>query len=1193
MYSTAASVHPVFELNPIVTRTNDSWTPDLSLLSSHRLFDRMGNKRHLEEFLPILSALLLNPQNLLEAERLFETLSIRFSRELPLKITSSIGNLFIRCYLATEKKTFSLQKAHDWYQRMCRFELDGKPDIETFCLLLNEHCEQNEIELLKRYVSDFVYIHSKRLCFSIEDLLIGGFLNNPSLVRRIAEDILRRDGSNSVEKDYKSCWIDKFLQKAKSGNNNLEGESGIFSPPKYAPLSIQEQLSKSNGLNYLKKALSVLNLSKETELNEKKSTEKLQKDSIETPSQTSPSTDSSILKNSYLNHKTIDPYRLQELLENDSLNATLERLNSERDELVKLSKSFDLHNIRHLLSNWTFQLSKLIENKLDEFLLATTEKRIKFTTISLLQKLSTDKIALIVMLELFRSRSGDDDSAGMTRFVTLASAIGSSIEREILATVVPDFVGGKMKHYRQLLLRALPKKSLFEETSREGLSEFARATQTIYQTHLPDWTPVNRIIVGSFCLELAITNLSFPYMNEVVPLLKHEIITKDSNRLGIVRINPHILELISKDASIIHADPSSLPMLVPPQPWLTFNSGGYLLHRNTCVRLKGDPTQLAMLKMSDSKGSLRKVLLGLDILGAVPWTINEEILHVMVTAWNEEIEIAALPPRCYEEDESNKPLLAFKQTNSKSRWYKKQADAKVEIDKNEYQSIHSQRCDLNYKLEIAKSYLGTCFYFPHNIDFRGRAYPIPPQFNHIGSDICRGLLKFSTRKPLGQQGLRWLKIHLANLYGNNKITLDERVKFCDSNMENIRASATSPLSNNHQNRWWAKADDPWQCLACCKELIAAIDSGNPSEFMSNLPVHQDGSCNGPQHYAALGRDVLGAYQVNLSPSNTPQDIYGTVALLVEEELERDLHSECSDVREIASMLRGKMTRKIVKQPVMTNVYGVTCYGARKQIRERLEEFCIVTPEAVVEASAYISKKVFHSLDKLFATARLLQNWLAFCAKEISLSVPPELLKVMEEKFHRKANNITTQPGSENEHDIAIDSVPYPMTLVGWTNPVGFPAIQPYRKKSIHQLKTTLQTVSIWLPNETIACDVHKQLTGFPPNFIHSLDASHMFMTAIESYKAGLTFASVHDSFWTHASDIPQLNKILRNEFVKLHKENVMEKLREEFLEKYGKNCIPVLKDGKFVNWRTISIPPLPERGNFDIELVRESVYFFS
>ena len=47
-----------------------------------------------------------------------------------------------------------------------------------------------------------------------------------------------------------------------------------------------------------------------------------------------------------------------------------------------------------------------------------------------------------------------------------------------------------------------------------------------------------------------------------------------------------------------------------------------------------------------------------------------------------------------------------------------------------------------------------------------------------------------------------------------------------------------------------------------------------------LPCFQDGSCNGLQHYAAMGRDVIGGASVNLTPSSVPQDVYSDVAELV-------------------------------------------------------------------------------------------------------------------------------------------------------------------------------------------------------------------------------------------------------------------------------------------------------------------------
>jgi len=129
------------------------------------------------------------------------------------------------------------------------------------------------------------------------------------------------------------------------------------------------------------------------------------------------------------------------------------------------------------------------------------------------------------------------------------------------------------------------------------------------------------------------------------------------------------------------------------------------------------------------------------------------------------------------------------------------------------------------------------------------------------------------------------------------------------------------------------AENPWQCLATCFELAAALRSEDPSVYVCRLPIHQDGSCNGLQHYAALGGDIEGAKQVNLEPSDRPQDVYSGVAQIVAADLER----KALDGNDVAIALSGKITRKTVKQTVMTNVYGVTFIGAKAQIYRALRD----------------------------------------------------------------------------------------------------------------------------------------------------------------------------------------------------------------------------------------------------------------
>lgn len=53
---------------------------------------------------------------------------------------------------------------------------------------------------------------------------------------------------------------------------------------------------------------------------------------------------------------------------------------------------------------------------------------------------------------------------------------------------------------------------------------------------------------------------------------------------------------------------------------------------------------------------------------------------------------------------------------------------------------------------------------------------------------------------------------------------------------------------------------------------------DPTTFISHLPIYQDGSCNGLQHYAALGRDQEGGKEVNLVPAEKPSDVYSSVAM---------------------------------------------------------------------------------------------------------------------------------------------------------------------------------------------------------------------------------------------------------------------------------------------------------------------------
>lgn len=120
-----------------------------------------------------------------------------------------------------------------------------------------------------------------------------------------------------------------------------------------------------------------------------------------------------------------------------------------------------------------------------------------------------------------------------------------------------------------------------------------------------------------------------------------------------------------------------------------------------------------------------------------------------------------------------------------------------------------------------------------------------------------------------------------------------------------------------------------------------------------MPIHQDGTCNGMQHYAALGGDVRGAKAVNLENGDRPADIYTGVADIVNRVIIAD--QKRGDT--VAALITGPIGRKIVKQTVMTTVYGVTFIGARDQIAKQLINKGEIKQENIFLVSSYLAKTV--------------------------------------------------------------------------------------------------------------------------------------------------------------------------------------------------------------------------------------------
>lgn len=624
-----------------------------------------------------------------------------------------------------------------------------------------------------------------------------------------------------------------------------------------------------------------------------------------------------------------------------------------------------------------------------------------------------------------------------------------------------------------------------------------------------------------------------------VKVFLHNIVREGKKTIGTTSIRQCAYERMdmSYEETMGFIAPKHQPMVMRPKPWRPSTRSAecsYVMHKVPFVRTTNQASTNLRYYWP------QRVCGVMDSLGSVPWSINRRILKVMDEVWNQQLELAGVPPQKDPEvpglpedfellGEKEQQMAKLKQYNT-VKW------------RNELQS---ERPTFLLKMQVARDFQhAPSVYFPHNVDFRGRTYPVPPHLNHIGDDVCRGLLMFAEAKPLGKHGLYWLKVNLGNLIGKDKTPLDERADHVDSCRETIIKVAKDPLAPESLAFWSKAPDGPWQALARCFELAEAWESGDPEAFCSRQPVHLDGSCNGLQHYAALGRDEWGAVAVNLVQRDKPQDVYMIVLTEVKAKVMALADSEDEEApdRDLARRVRdlGLLQRKVVKQTIMTICYGVTTIGAKQQVQGQIETLVgdHVDPAEIKLLAGFLSKLVLRSIDEVFERAMRIKRWFDEASKIFyGLNAP-----------------------------------------VSWVSPIGLSCTQPYFKKKMVKVATRMQSVTFYDEPEDRKVDSGKQRMGFPPNFVHSLDSSHMMMVAEECSRRGICFAGVHDSFWTHAADTPVLNELIREKWVEMYEKPILDDLHEDFKAQLGSHAD--------------LLPDLPKQGSLDITAVLSSPYMF-
>jgi DNA-directed RNA polymerase len=491
--------------------------------------------------------------------------------------------------------------------------------------------------------------------------------------------------------------------------------------------------------------------------------------------------------------------------------------------------------------------------------------------------------------------------------------------------------------------------------------------------------------------------------------------------------------------------------------------------------------------------------------------------------------------------------------------------------------------EVNAIVGIAERNLNNAFYHLYNLDFRGRIYPNTAFLHEQSSDNAKGLLLLDQPVLLGEQGTYWLFVHTANVLGQDKLELDERVNYVESIIDDIIGYAEDPLVNTG----WMDADKPFSFLAACYEIYKLLGWCNagypPEEFPSCLPIYIDGSNNGVQHLVAMSKDHEVAPLVNLVQSKLPGDVYMYIAEHVMEKIEKRsklLKQEDVDkfeplFNEYVSLLREiekwpeksekkklakaamlefknhnydlreklfpiywnkikdkKVWRKILKRNVMTLAYGGTRQGMGAQIVDDTRDL-----------SEYLR-------DKEVKWGYMLGS-LAYDTCYERLPGPASMLEMFQ--------SLAIRENKENRH------LEYRVPV---TN---FPFRHNYRKPLAKEIsfyygeERIRVTLSIW---QEATLDKNSQKTGAAPNVVHSLDAAHL-TSVIHDTDYPVTV--VHDSFGCHAGNMDKLFYDVRKKFVELYEQEPLE----------------------FIMKQLNSEDLIPKKGLLDVKTVLESDFAFA
>jgi len=366
------------------------------------------------------------------------------------------------------------------------------------------------------------------------------------------------------------------------------------------------------------------------------------------------------------------------------------------------------------------------------------------------------------------------------------------------------------------------------------------------------------------------------------------------------------------------------------------------------------------------------------------------------------------------------------------------------------------------------------------------------------------------------------------MFDQDKVSFDERVQWVDDNWDMLLRVSEDPYENKEWIDDAPKKNKSFQRLAVIYDLTR-------TDGLTQVPVQMDGACNGSQHWSAIMGDEVTATLTNVKPSDKPQDLYQYIADRVTDVCKDDEDNEW--YQNFLNHWNSKIERKVTKRPTMCDAYGLTFYGIQKYIKiEGHVDW--VAPEKRGGAIVELARAIQTGLDTTLVQPNKGKEYL----KEIC--------------------NIASSVNQSLEYTV----------------PSGFKVVHQYTKvKKRRSLASLFKHKELTFTTFTGEVDRKLAEQGIPPNYIHSLDASHMFCTIMRMIMLGIkSFSMIHDSFGCHAPYVSTMRTCIKEEFYEMHQWNLLERFREDVQEQLG-----------------VLLPDVPVRGTFDLSSVLQSDYFFA